>query len=110
MFEFFIIFLMLCVGFGSLYRVVYFNLTITEMLYACCAMWFLGFLTFVGTHEPPKELVGINILTYHITAYIWHTGLQTEAMVPLEFALTICLVLFGATIVYLRDVIKKLNI
>lgn len=110
MFEFFIIFLMLCVGFGSLYRVIYFNLTVTEILCACCAMWFLGLLTFVGTHEPPKKLVGINILTYHITTYTWRMVLQTEAMVPLEFAIAICLVLFGGTIFYLRDVIKKLNI
>ena len=110
MFEFFIIFLMVCIGFSSMYRVVYFNLTRLEVLYACCAMWLLGFLTFVGTAEPPKELVGINILTYYITTYIWHIGLQTEAMVPLEFAIAICLVLFGGTIFYLRNVIKKLNI
>ncbi len=110
MFEFFIIFLMLCVGFGSLYRVIYSNLTVMEILYACCAMWFLGLLTFVGTHEPPKELVGTNILTYHITAYMWRILLQSEAMIPLEMVLAICLALVGGTVIYLRNVIKQLNI
>ncbi len=110
MFEFFLIFLMLCVGFGSLYRVMYSNLTVMEILYACCAMWFLGLLTFMGTHESPKELVGINILTYHITTYTWRIVHQTVEMVPLAFAATICLVLFGNAISYLRDAIKKLDI
>ena len=81
-----------------------------ELLYACCAMWVLGLLTFVGTHEPPKELVGINILTYHITTYVSHMAVQGEALVPYQIVIAVCLVLAGGAVLKLRNTIKKLDL
>jgi len=73
-------------------------------------MWVLGFLTFVGTHEPLKELVGINIVTYHITTYMSHIAVQGEALVPYQIVIAVCLVLAGGAVLNLRNIIKKFDL
>ena len=110
MLYYFFIFLLVCIALRAFYRIVNTNFTTTEAVYTFCAIWILGFILFVTTHNPPKELAGINILTYYIATYMSHTALQAEALMPYQIVIAICLGLAGATVLYFRDVIKKLNI
>ena len=101
MLYYFFVFLLLCISFRALYRIINTNFTTTEAMYTFFAIWIFGVILFVSTHNPPKELAGINILTHYIATYMSYMVLQAEACMPYQVVIAICLGLAGAAILHL---------